>query len=122
MQLDNGAALMLYCFRRQDQSRDPHTFEGTLAYADGRQVAIRPGNFTLTVTRYWKSPETGIRYPSGWRIALPKLNSRFNIEPLISNQELHTEFTYWEGAVRVEGEFNGAPVSGWGYTELTGYQ
>ena len=122
MQLDNGAALMLYCFRRQDQSRDPHTFEGTLAYADGRQVAIRPGDFTLTVTRYWKSPETGIRYPSGWRVALPKLNSRFNIEPLISNQELHTEFTYWEGAVRVEGEFNGAAVGGWGYTELTGYQ
>lgn len=122
VQLDNGAALMLYCFRRTDQTRDSQTFEGTLAYPDGVQVAIRPGDFTLTVTRNWKSPETGIRYPSGWRVALPKLNCQFSVEPLISSQELHTEFTYWEGAVRVEGEFNGAPVSGWGYTELTGYQ
>ena len=122
IQLDNGAALMLYCFRRSDQSRDARTFEGTLAYPDGRQVAIRPGEFTLTVTREWKSPETGITYPSGWRVALPKLNSQLYIEPLIPNQELHTQFTYWEGAVRVKGQIGGAPVSGWGYTELTGYK
>ena len=122
LQLDNGAALMLYCFRRSDRSCDPRTFEGTLAYPDGRQDAIRPGDFTLTATGNWTSQETGITYPSSWRIALPKLNGQLYIEPLITNQELHTLITYWEGAVRVKGQIGGAPVSGWGYTELTGYE
>jgi predicted secreted hydrolase len=30
-------------------------------------------------------------------------------------------FRYWEGAVRVEGERDGRPVSGQGFVELTGY-
>ena len=122
LQLDSGAAMMLYCFRRSDQSCDPRTFEGTLAYPDGRQVAIRPGDFTLTATGNWTSPETGITYPSGWRVALSKLKCQLHIEPLIPNQEFHTQFTYWEGAVQVEGQIGDAPVSGWGYTELTGYE
>jgi predicted secreted hydrolase len=32
-----------------------------------------------------------------------------------------TGVTYWEGAVHVHGERDGAPVAGRGYVELTGY-
>ena len=43
----------------------------------------------------------------------------------MADQELITEnstrVTYWEGAVKVEATRNGAPVTGEGYVELTGY-
>jgi predicted secreted hydrolase len=34
---------------------------------------------------------------------------------------MRTSFTYWEGAVRVTGAQGGAPLTGYGYVELTGY-
>jgi predicted secreted hydrolase len=35
---------------------------------------------------------------------------------------MRTSFTYWEGAVRVEGRRGGQPLHGQGYVELTGYE
>ncbi len=43
------------------------------------------------------------------------------IEPLLADQELDVTIRYWEGAVKISGERNGQPVSGFGYVELTGY-
>ena len=43
------------------------------------------------------------------------------ITPLIKDQELNLSFTYWEGAVGLEGTVNGVSVTGTGYVELTGY-
>jgi predicted secreted hydrolase len=34
---------------------------------------------------------------------------------------MQVSFVYWEGAVAVEGAYAGAPVTGRGYVELTGY-
>ena len=39
----------------------------------------------------------------------------------IADQEMDVQFVYWEGMVRAEGTMGGAPVSGRGYVELTGY-
>ena len=122
LQLENGMTLMLYCLRRSDQSCDPQTFEGTLVYADGRQLRIGTKDFTLTPTRQWTSPESGATYPSSWQIAFPELNISLQVEPLIPNQEFRASFTYWEGAVRVHGQIDGAAVAGQGYVELTGYE
>jgi predicted secreted hydrolase len=45
-----------------------------------------------------------------------------DIKPDVRNQELDLKATqgnsYWEGDVSVEGQVNGAPVAGVGYTEL----
>ncbi|MEO7003500.1 MAG: lipocalin family protein [Ktedonobacterales bacterium] len=45
--------------------------------------------------------------------------------PLLRDQELvtarSTSVAYWEGAVNIQGQANGATVSGEGYVELTGY-
>jgi predicted secreted hydrolase len=45
--------------------------------------------------------------------------------PTVKGQELLTEkstrVTYWEGSVKVEGKYQGIPVRGTGYVELTGY-
>ena len=120
LQLDDDAALMFGRLRHHN-GRDGGIFEGTVAYVDGRQIQIQPQDFTLTVTDHWTSSETGITYPSGWQMDFPKLDIELQIQPLIPNQELSTGFTYWEGAVSVEGMMNGVRVKGRGYTELTGY-
>ena len=122
LQLENGTTLMFYCLRRSDQSCDPETFEGTLVYPDGQQLRIGTKDFTLTPTRQWTSPESGATYPSGWHITFPELNIVLQVEPLIPNQEFRASFTYWEGAVQVSGEIDGAAVGGHGYVELTGYE
>ena len=122
LQLEDGTTLMLYCLRRSDQSCDPQTFEGTLVYPDGRQLRIGTKDFTLTSTRQWTSPESGATYPSGWRITFPALKITLQIKPFIPNQEFRASFTYWEGAVQVSGQIDGAVVDGHGYVELTGYE
>ena len=121
LQLEGDTTLMLYCLRRSDQSCDPQTLEGTLIYPDGRQLRIGTTDFTLTPTRQWTSTESGATYPSGWHITFPELKIALQVEPLIPNQEFRASFTYWEGAVRVRGQVDGAGVSGSGYVELTGY-
>ena len=120
LQLDDGTALM-FGRLRVSEGGDIGIFEGTVSYADGRQVPIQPGEFTVTATGGWRSPETDISYPSGWQVEFPSLGIELRIEPLISNQELYSGFTYWEGAVSAEGTIRGAPSTGRGYVELTGY-
>ena len=122
LQLEDSTTLMLYCLRRSDQSCDPQTFEGNLVYPDGRQLRVKKTDFTLTPTREWTSPESGAAYPSGWQITFPELNISLQVEPLIPNQEFRASFTYWEGAVEVRGQIDGAAVAGHGYVELTGYE
>ena len=39
----------------------------------------------------------------------------------MDDQELVVSFSYWEGAVRFQGNWGSDPVSGRGYVELTGY-
>jgi len=43
----------------------------------------------------------------------------------MDEQELRTDrstqVTYWEGAIEVQGTSGGAPLTGLGYMELTGY-
>ena len=121
LQLEDSTTLVLYCLRRSDQSCDPQTFEGTLVYSDGQQKRIGTKNFTLTAIHQWTSPESGATYPSGWQITFPELQIALQVEPLIPNQEFRASFTYWEGAVRVHGQIDGAAVGGHGYVELTGY-
>ena len=121
LQLDDGTALM---FGRLRVSEGGHLgiFEGTVSYADGRRIPIQPGNFAVTATGSWNSPDTGITYPSGWQVRIPSLDIELRIEPLIPNQELSDGFTYWEGAVSAEGTIGGQLAKGRGYVELTGYE
>jgi predicted secreted hydrolase len=64
----------------------------------------------------WTSPNSGAVYPAEWNLAIPGEGIDLYITPLLNDQELRVSFTYWEGAVRVEGT-----QTGYGYVELTGY-
>ncbi len=120
VQLDDGSELMLYALRREDGSIDRFS-QGTLIFADGSTQRLGAGDFSIEVLDHWKSPHTGGTYPAGWRVQVPAAGLNLTIQPLIADQELNVSIRYWEGAVRVRGERNGAGVLGRGYVELTGY-
>jgi len=63
----------------------------------------------------WRS-NSGINYPSGWKLNIPQKEIYLFITPSVKNQELDLTITYWEGSVRVSGSHTGR-----GYAELTGY-
>jgi len=120
LQLDDGTDLMVYQMRRDDGRPDPVS-SGSRIGADGTRFALSWSDFQLEVLDWWTSPETGVRYPSGWRLRLPGDQLDLQIEPLMRDQELNLSVLYWEGAVRVEGTRGSSPISGRGYVELTGY-
>ena len=73
----------------------------------------------------WKSPRSGGRYPSRWRLRVPAAGVDVELSPLLADQELQTGrstgVTYWEGAVAGKGRAKEAPLAAEGYVELTGY-
>ena len=120
LQLQNGAALMLYVLRTEDNALAPEV-EGTLLLADNRVVKLSGRDFTISSTETWRSPVSGATYPSAWTISVPSQDLALAITTPIADQEMDVQFVYWEGMVRAEGTMGGAPVSGRGYVELTGY-
>jgi predicted secreted hydrolase len=59
-----------------------------------------------------------------WRIEVPSAGLDLRVRPAVDAQELtgpRSGVSYWEGAIEVEGTREGAPLSGRGYLEMTGY-
>lgn len=125
LQLDDGRELMLYQMRKKDGAKDDYS-SGTLIDDKGRSQTLHAGDFDIQAREYWQSPLSGIRYPIKWQVLLPD----HNLELIVSAQVKHQEwakkngfsFNYWEGAVKVHGMKNQAPISGSGYLEMTGYE
>jgi predicted secreted hydrolase len=120
IQLDDGGELMVFQLRKEDGSIDPFS-SGTLIAGDGSVSHLNRDEFKVRVDDTWRSPHSGATYPARWTIVVPTGNLVLEIEPLLANQELAVSYTYWEGAVRVEGQRAGRAVQGHGYVELTGY-
>lgn len=115
---ENDHELMIGQIRLTDGGKEP-AFGGMLIYPDGNTLYLPAESFEITATDTWESPHTGAVYPSGWHVSLTADSEtyEFSITPVIRDQELHDDtFQYWEGAVDVQGDFNG-----YGYAELTGY-
>jgi predicted secreted hydrolase len=121
LQLDDGGELMFYRLRRADGSAAPAS-GGTLVGADRSVSPLSAADVDLQVRGTWSSPIDGTRYPAAWTLSLPAHGIVLQVEPLLAGQELDLAFRYWEGAVSVAGRGpGGAPLSGSGYVELTGY-
>jgi len=120
IQLDDGYDLMYYRLRQTDGGTAPYS-GGLLVDPDG-EVAARYGadEARLEATGYWTSPETGVRYTVAWRLQVPRLGIDLAVTPRLPNQELDLSVRYWEGALTVDGERDGSPVSGVGYAEHAG--
>ena len=120
IQLDDGYDLMYYRLRQTDGGTAPYS-GGLLVDPDG-EVAARYGadQARLEASGHWKSPETGIRYTVAWRLQVPHLGIDLAVTPRMPGQELDLSVRYWEGAITVEGERDGSPVTGVGYAEHAG--
>ena len=120
LQLSDGRDLMFYRLRRGDGGADPFS-AGTLVLPDGSFRPLSPDDVRVEILEHWRSPESGARYPSRWRLRLPTEGLELEVVPRVADQELRTAVRYWEGAVGVRGTARGKPVEGDGYVELTGY-
>lgn len=116
LQLSDKREIMLYQIRSKKGGIDPYS-SGSLIESDGSVHSLSVDDFKIEALNTWKSSITGNVYPSRWLITIPRHRIALTVVPSQPNQELPLTFTYWEGAVRVEGD----NVTGNGYVELTGY-
>jgi predicted secreted hydrolase len=121
LQLDDGRELMLYLFRRPDNTIEPQS-SGSLIERDGRVRPLALNQFRMTATGHWLSPHTHAQYPSSWRVQVPSASIDVNVTPVLADQELVLRATpsYWEGAVDAR-DARTSRSAGQGYVELTGY-
>ncbi len=120
IQMDDGSELMAFQLRKEDGSIDPFS-SGTFVAQDGSTRHLGRDEFEIRVEDTWRSPHTGATYPARWTVVVPAEDLVLEIEPYLADQELTLSYTYWEGAVGVEGERKGQAISGDGYVEMTGY-
>jgi len=124
LHLENGIELMLYQIRHKDGKIDPYS-SGTLIFRDGAYQHLSKKEFQIEVLKQWKSQKSKAIYPSGWKLKVPGHQMELTLSPTVKDQELMTKestrVTYWEGSVKVEGKYQGNPIKGMGYVELTGY-
>ncbi len=124
LHLSDGQDLMIYFLRRKDGTVEPSS-SGTLVARSGGSVHLKHSEIKVDILDFWKSPKSGGKYPSRWKVKIPMAKMELEINPLVPSQELITEgstgVTYWEGAVAGKGTSAGKPVTCEGYVELTGY-
>jgi predicted secreted hydrolase len=125
LQLDDRTELMLFRIRRQDGSSDPYS-AGTFIDVQGGTGHLHADEFTLQpLGDSWTSPVTNAAYPIRWKVEVPKLGIELEVRTPLASQELAGDSNvapnYWEGAIRLAGRKNNAPLKGIGYLEMTGY-
>lgn len=120
IQLSDKRELMYFQIRQKDGTVEPVS-GGTLVAPNGTIQILSNDQVKLQVLNTWTSAGTHATYPARWNITLPAEGIDLTLTPYVADQEMKVSLVYWEGAVRVEGQSSGAPVSGSGFVELTGY-
>jgi len=123
LQLSDGTDVMMFQLRRTDGTVDPHS-SGTIVISGQPSRRLTASEFNLEPGRVWPSPVSGGRYPVEWAIRVPREGLDLRVTPVVDGQELtgqRSQVSYWEGAIDVTGTRGGAPVTGRGYLEMTGY-
>ncbi len=120
LQTSDQRELMFFQIRREDGSLEAAS-GGTLVEPDGATRRLELKDVRVEVEGRWTSPESGAVYPARWTVRVPSAGLELRVTPWLPDQEMRTSFTYWEGAVRIEGGSAGRTVDGNGYVELTGY-
>jgi predicted secreted hydrolase len=119
LQLDDGSCLMFYALRDRGGAEDAYS-AGTSVDAQGKVRPLARSDVRIEVLGHW-TDRSGARYPSRWRLLVPKLGLDLTVQPVLADQELMISPRYWEGAVDVAGNRAGRSIAGRGYVELVGY-
>lgn len=117
LQLDDGRELVIGQIRLLTGGTG--MVSGLLVQPDGSTIALEKEDVQITATGTWRSPHSNAEYPAGWEIVVTPNGAdplRLTVTPLMADQELLTQPTYWEGAVELSGD-----AGGFGYAELVGY-
>ena len=119
--LSGNHALMAFQMQRKHR---PDRFQGG-TYLSPQNKGFHthwldPSDVTFRIRSYWKSPHTGICYPSRLDLFVRSLKKKWRIRPVLNDQELTGRPDYWEGAVEIQDPVSGQR-SGDGYLELTGF-
>ena len=120
LQLSDQREIMFYQIRRKDGSLE-RLSSGTLVEPDGTTTHLTNDDVQVQALGRWQSSFSRATYPAGWRLSIPSAKVDISISPWMADQEMRVSVVYWEGAVRIDGTSHGAPVTGVGYVELTGY-
>jgi predicted secreted hydrolase len=121
LQFEDGRTLMLFQLRQRNGTISDSA-SGTFTAANKVSQLLHKSDFAIAILDQWRSPHTQGVYPSSWQIQIHKPDCSLNVKPWMSDQEINfPPITYWEGAIHFIGSCEGAPVSGNGYIELTGY-
>jgi predicted secreted hydrolase len=121
IQLEQDWEIMLFQFTNWDG--DLASQAGTLIDPEGNQTELDGFDaFSVISQRTWESPHTDGIYPLDWNITIGAQAWSLNVTTSVDDQEMYNAAqNYWEGETTVTGNHNNNPVSGVGYTELTGY-
>lgn len=120
IQLDDNRELMFFQIRNKDGSIEALS-SGTLVEADGTTKFLGRDDVTITPQNYWTSSYSQGKYPAKWQVTSQEGDFDLTLTPVIADQEMRVSFTYWEGAIDVQGNSQGQPVRGRGFVEMTGY-
>jgi predicted secreted hydrolase len=124
LQLSDQTELMMFLLRKEDGSHHPAS-SGTMVDDRGSVQHLEHHQFSIQAVQYWSSPVTGARYPSQWRIHIPAIDLKLDVQSAVADQEMKmqatTGVTYWEGSVTATGSKRDLPINARGYVEMTGY-
>ena len=117
VQLDNDTE-MVCCVYDDGKVK---TYFADISYADNRQGHYQEVEI-IPLDKRWTSQKSKAVYPLAWKIKIPGKNIELDLTARIDNQEmLFGSINYWEGPLKVEGNFGEEKVKGIGFMELVGY-
>lgn len=121
VQFEDGSDFMFYRLRLRDGGVDDRS-AGVWIDSQGIVESLDASSVEMIPTQWWISDRSGIRYPTSWKVHLPKKKIDLIVSPFLAGQEWRQPFHYWEGAVSVSGaQSNLNELKGSGYLELVGY-
>lgn len=119
---ETNSELMLY--RLYDIEKGSEIFGGTYTDSKGENTYLNAEDIQIEEMEYWRSTESDTKYPVKWKVSVPTLKLKTDLEVVIPNQELQLDFWtikffYWEGMCQASGTIDGINVKGNSYVEMT---
>jgi len=115
LSLSNGDSISLLDTKRKSE----HVWANVL-HPDGTHTIVEVTPLAAGASDFWTSPDTGVRYPTHWKITIPGLHAELDVTAITENQELVTVGSRYEGIATVTGTYEGRRVTGYTYVEQVG--
>jgi predicted secreted hydrolase len=130
LQLDNNVDIICWYAYVDGEFVCEHPIM-TIMHADNTVEVVDKDDFNIETLDYWLSPKMK-KYGCKWHITEKKHKLDVIVKPVISNQLCYVPFPFemrekkrlylvglYEGSTEIKGSFEGKPVKGNGFAELT---